>query len=64
MTEQSQQSPECAVPAKAIALARRVAGLQRKREASRHTLEIIMLPDGTWLLAVNGSRTVEYLGKD
>lgn len=60
----AQPQQDCTVPDKAIALARRVAGLQRRREASRHVLEIIMLADGTWLLMVDGSKTVEHLGKE
>ena len=52
------------VPAKGLKLARRVAGLQQRNEAQRHTLEVIMLPDGTRLLIVNGSGKVEMLGNE
>ena len=52
------------VPTKGIKLARRVAGLQQRNEARRHTLEVIILHDGTWLLIVNGSAHVECLGNE
>lgn len=61
--EQAQQTDKHTVPDKALKLARRVAGLQRK-EARRYRFEVTMLPDGTWYLTIGDSEEMEYLGQN
>lgn len=60
------QSPPDALPLPAVNLARRVRQLKANggERVNRVKLEVIFLPDDSWLLIVDDSKRVENLGKE